>query len=191
MHPQADEYPDQIESALEILIERGPEPGGEALAKMTPPLAIASTRRPISKTTATRVFQRDHFVCRYCDGKTIFVPVMELLGDIYPDVFPYAGSGRRNRLTHPAVNARSAVIDHVVPIANGGDFSDGNLVTACNPCNSRKADMRLEVLKWTCHPIADSQWDGLIRYYIPLWHLAGKPRERYHRSWMRGLGLVS
>ncbi len=31
-------------------------------------------------------------------------------------------------------------LDHVEPQVKGGDWSEGNLVTACQPCNAEKAD---------------------------------------------------
>jgi len=34
-----------------------------------------------------------------------------------------------------------ATIDHVFPVARGGDQSPGNLVVACAPCNRLKGDM--------------------------------------------------
>ena len=34
-----------------------------------------------------------------------------------------------------------ATIDHVFPLARGGDQSPGNLVVACAPCNRLKGDM--------------------------------------------------
>jgi 5-methylcytosine-specific restriction endonuclease McrA len=34
-------------------------------------------------------------------------------------------------------------LDHVQPVARGGDHSDGNLVTACTACNTRKGHRRL------------------------------------------------
>ena len=35
---------------------------------------------------------------------------------------------------------RSSTVDHVIPKARGGKSTWENLVTACKPCNSRKAD---------------------------------------------------
>lgn len=35
---------------------------------------------------------------------------------------------------------RDLALDHVVPLARGGDDSDANLVTTCRECNLRKAD---------------------------------------------------
>lgn len=34
-------------------------------------------------------------------------------------------------------------VDHVQPRARGGDHSGGNLVSACGPCNARKAHRRV------------------------------------------------
>lgn len=34
-------------------------------------------------------------------------------------------------------------VDHVQPLARGGDHSGGNVVTACGACNLRKGDRRL------------------------------------------------
>lgn len=44
-----------------------------------------------------------------------------------------------------------ACVDHVIPIAKGGNNEDENLVMACRKCNSSKKDKPL------------SEWKGLIR----------------------------
>jgi hypothetical protein len=67
-------------------------------------------------------------------------------------------------VTHPAFATRSPMVDHVRPGATGGDWASlENLVTACNPCNSIKADFELEQLGWELLPIANDGWDGLVR----------------------------
>jgi len=68
----------------------------------------------VSRVRRLDVFRRDGFVCRYC-GKLCRFPFVH--GD-----------------------KRSATLDHVVPIAKGGDHSLDNLVTACLSCNSKKHD---------------------------------------------------
>jgi hypothetical protein len=55
-------------------------------------------------------------------------------------------------------------LDHVQPRLRGGDASEGNLVTACRPCNARKA-------------------------HLPAWAwLAGLPEER--ANFLRYAGAV-
>jgi HNH endonuclease len=39
--------------------------------------------------------------------------------------------------------AAALTIDHVQPLARGGDSSGGNVVTACSACNLRKGQRRL------------------------------------------------
>jgi 5-methylcytosine-specific restriction endonuclease McrA len=61
----------------------------------------------LSREEALRVFQRDHFKCRYCglDG------------------------------LHRFENWLILTVDHFHPHAKGGSRSMDNLVTACQPCN--------------------------------------------------------
>jgi hypothetical protein len=56
---------------------------------------------------------------------------MQLPAGVYPDVFSYHPTWKGGA-THPAIPARSAVVDQVVFGAHGGDWSDeAKLVTAC------------------------------------------------------------
>lgn len=68
-------------------------------------------RRFRKQVTNTFLFARDRYRCQYC-GRTT--------GDLRP----------REALTR----------DHVVPISRGGLNVWGNVVTACSPCNTRKAN---------------------------------------------------
>lgn len=68
-------------------------------------------RRFRKQVTNTFLFARDRYRCQYC-GRT--------LGDLRP----------REALTR----------DHVIPISRGGLNVWGNVVTACSPCNTRKAN---------------------------------------------------
>jgi hypothetical protein len=113
---------------------------------------------------------------------------MPLLGAIFPEHFPYHSNWKAGQ-THPAVTACTAVIDHVVPGALGGAWlDDGNLVTACWPCNASKSDLTLEQLGWQLQTIAESPWDGLSDSYRALWEIAGKPANEAHPQWLRALG---
>lgn len=54
-------------------------------------------------------------------------------------------------------------MDHVVPIARGGDHGDENLVTTSFLRNQAKSSWTLEELGWTLHPPGNiSEWDGLL-----------------------------
>ena len=61
-------------------------------------------------------------------------------------------------------------IDHVEPRIRGGDQSDGNLVTACRPCNTLKGHRRLsdflraeEVARVNFFRFATHVWPRILR----------------------------
>lgn len=80
--------------------------------------------------------------------------------------------------------ARSATLDHVNPIAGGGDaLSPDNLVTACWGCNRRKGDLRLEEIGWSLTAPTDPAWLGLADLFNPLWIVAGQPILGEDETW--------
>jgi hypothetical protein len=184
VRPQADNYPEAVQAVLEAIARGGVDAGAAALA----PIAYSPRDLPRRPTTPRRlalaVFRRDRFSCRYCAGMMIFTPICQLLRTLYPDAFPWHPNWKGGR-THPAVIARSPVVDHVRPGSQGGSWTDpANMVTACWPCNAVKADFSLEQLGWSVRSIASSDWDGLTRYYRTIWEAAGRPDEAYHQSWL-------
>jgi hypothetical protein len=175
MIPPADSYPEQLGEVLRRLIEDGRSAADATLM----PIAYAPRalpRRPaLPRQIMFDTFRRDGWRCRYCDGKVILSPVFALLGRVFPDTFPYHPNWKGG-LTHPAVIARCAVVDHVVPGAWGGSWGDPeNLVTACWPCNARKGDLTLDQLGWQLVPLHVDEWDGLSGYLLPLWELCRHP----------------
>ncbi len=49
--------------------------------------------------------------------------------------------GRRCVYCAQTLAPERATLDHVYPLAHGGDNAPGNLVVACGPCNRMKGDM--------------------------------------------------
>lgn len=187
--PPEDAYPDVLAELIRVVMSEGVGAGAEVLAP------IAYSRRPIPKRPGLsrkiqgQIFQRDHFTCRYCGGRLIPTPMMELIGGLYPDAFPFHPNWKGGE-THPAVLSRSPVVDHIIPGSAGGDWVDPeNLATACWPCNGRKADFTLEQLGWEVRDVRErADWDGLTSSYPGLWRVAGKPKPRYHLAWIAALG---
>jgi len=156
MRAPEDPYPDALARIINARIE-GDQ--AAALAEMNqirflPPKRKAE-RWPAMSVIAG-VYTRDRYQCRYCGERVILTAVMRLVSRLYSDLFPYHPNWKAD-LTHPAFVSRSATLDHVHPIADGGDPLDpANLVTACWGCNRRKGDLRLDELGWspnrTVHP---------------------------------------
>jgi len=67
----------------------------------------------IRKDKRLAIYLRDQFRCIYCNRNLANVP------------------------------ARDRTLDHVVPVASGGDNEPTNLVTCCTRCNERKGDKSL------------------------------------------------
>lgn len=95
----------------------------------------------------------------------------------------YCGQRARTSLERDAMT-----VDHVVPRSRGGSNSDfANLVTACRPCNGRKADrtpdeanMRLRI---TPRP---PTWAEQTR-----WALTGGPGKAVPEAWVPFLGALA
>ena len=119
---------------------------------------------------------------------THLTAVMRLVYRLYPDQFPYHPNWKVG-LTHPAFISRSATLDHVQPIAGGGDPTAlDNLVTACWNCNRRKGDLELDELGWTLVEPRDKEWKGLTELFPPLWDAAGRPSlGEDETAWMRAV----
>ncbi|MDR0787467.1 MAG: HNH endonuclease [Gemmatimonadota bacterium] len=62
-------------------------------------------------------------------------------------------------------------LDHVQPRARGGDGSDGNLVTACQACNTLKASHPA----WAFLADRPEQRENFLRYGTAVW-------ERHRRA---------
>ena len=186
--PDRDDYPEVIAAIVARLVS-GDRTGAERGME-----DIAYARRTVSKRPAippplkVRVFRRDCWTCRYCGRRTIFYPVMPLLGVIFPEHFPFHSNWKAGQ-THPAVASCTAVADHVVPGSQGGPWlEESNLVTACWPCNASKGDLTIEQLDWQLRSVDESSWDGLSGLYRDLWQIAGKPTNEGHPQWLRALG---
>jgi 5-methylcytosine-specific restriction endonuclease McrA len=151
------------------------------------PTPMAPRPEPSIRVIA-QVFQRDGYECRYCGQRVVLTAALRLLARLYPQVIPYHRNWRIG-MTHPIFSLLSATLDHVEPVATGGDPLDlGNLVCACWACNRRKGDLSVASLGWSLRPHAQDAWRGLADLYVPLWEAVGKPTlSEYEREWMRAV----
>lgn len=187
--PPEDDYPLVLERALEALAAGDLASADRQLASIAYERTSVTKPRGLRRRDHGRVFHRDHFRCRYCGACVIPIPIMELLGSVFEERFPYHPNWKGGE-THPAVLSRTAVIDHVEPASLGGPADDENLVTACWPCNARKADLSLARLGWALRSIpVDEPWDGLTRFYGHLWQRAGRPKPSLHHEWASALSV--
>jgi hypothetical protein len=187
--PPDDEYPKTIEMALRAIVKDGIDAGHAIISTIGYERRDIERRPGLTRAIQAAIYRRDAFQCRYCGAELIHTAIMELLGGLYPTAFPFH-PGWKGGETHPAILSRSPVVDHIDPGATSGEWrSEANLVTACWPCNGRKADFTLEQLRWRVIDPPSPRWDGLVPYYAPLWQIAGRPKPTYHLAWIRALGV--
>ena len=133
------DYPARLAAVVAAFQSGGTAAALEALQPIAYHPEPVTRRRSIPPAREVEVFRRDAWTCRYCGQPTVFLPVMAFLGHLFPDQFPYDPHWRAG-VTHPAVSACGASVDHVVPVTRGGTDDLDNLVAACWPCNARKGD---------------------------------------------------
>ena len=115
---------------------------------------------PVSKSMAKKVYERDEYVCRYCDSP-VFTrwagSSFRKLVSEFPDLTPnltidgnlLRGTGLNGSLRnvdYSKILWSMAAPDHVHPRSLGGATDLSNLVTSCSGCNYTKGDLTLEQL---------------------------------------------
>jgi 5-methylcytosine-specific restriction endonuclease McrA len=180
------DYPARLAAVVAAFQSGGTAAALEALQPIAYHPEPVTRRRSIPPAREVEVFRRDAWTCRYCGQPTVFLPVMAFLGHLFPDQFPYDPHWKAG-VTHPAVSACGASVDHVVPVTRGGTDDLDNLVTACWPCNARKGDFTLQEFGREPRPPAATDWDGLSSHFPALWAAAGQPAAM--RPWVSALAL--
>lgn len=187
--PHTARLAEAVNALVDGSVATNPSAVEEALSAIEHRIVDVEPRRGVSFAEMVAVFRRDCWTCRYCGSHTIAPPVLRVLSHMYPDRFPYHPNWKAGQV-HPAYLLLSTSLDHVQPGGRGGSWSRwDNLVAACWPCNSGKADFTLEELGWELLGEAELQsaWDGLTGSYPALWRAAEQPDAQYHRRWLRTL----
>lgn len=127
------------------------------------------TRISIPKRLQMAVFYRDYWHCRYCLEPVFFNPTLKLLDKLSPGHGYYHPHGKTGD-SLPLFQWYFASADHIRPVADGGENSLENLVTACWKCNLEKRDADPTKYPLLDVPLAKSGlcWDGLASIYQDL-----------------------
>ena len=116
---------------------------------------------------------------------------MSILSLLFPEDLPYVSTYKHGQI-HRAYWEIGAEADHLFPGSRGGSWNDPtNHVTACVLCNTRKSDWTLEELGWHLRVELDSDWDGLVPLYRPLWEASGRPAAGNQAGWLRAFAAAT
>lgn len=149
---------------------------------VTPP----QTKRTFTETQALRVFLRDGFIDRYSGSRLVFPPVLRVLSLAFPEEFPFHRNWKISE-THPAYWELFPTLDHIIPVALGGQDDDDNLVSTSMLRNAAKAHWVLEELGWSLHPPGDlTRWDGMLAWFLDFAERDHQIlRNKYIKRWYR------
>lgn len=113
---------------------------------------------------------RDGFTDQYFGTRLVFPGTLLALSTLFPEAFPYQRHWKQSQ-THPAFWQLSPTIDHVIPVARGGEENnDSNVVTTSMLSNSAKSNWLLAELGWSLRRTpANSGWDGLLPWFLAEW----------------------
>lgn len=173
-----------ISSIVDMLLE-----GDECAAKNIITHEYPHTYFEIEKRTYTleqkmKQFINDGFIDRYTGKRLLNPGILKIISYYFPDEFPYHPHWKMTE-THSAYWELIPTIDHIYPIAKGGEDKEENWVTTSMKNNSIKSNYTIDEIHWQLYPQGNiSEWDGLTGVFI---ELVDKDRnilkDNYIKSW--------
>lgn len=155
-----------IKSVCDLLSEGCHENAKSLLQSGYPSSCKKRVSRTYTAKESMAVFTRDGFLDRYTGSNLIFPGTLRLIHRLLPQEFPFNKNWKMDE-THIAFWELFPTIDHVIPVARGGEDILANWVTTSQLRNSAKSNWLLEELGWTLLPEGEiSQWDGLTSWFI-------------------------
>ena len=145
-------------------------------------------KRQYSKYQMCKVFLRDGFIDRYSGDKLLFPGLLKILTIEFPDIFKYHRNWKMSD-THMIYWDLCPTVDHLIPVARGGQDNDCNWITTSMIRNSAKSNWTLEEIGWKLHDKGQlDNWDGLVHYFIDLTNKnKDYEQDKYVYNWKLGL----
>ncbi|MBZ0264936.1 HNH endonuclease [bacterium] len=152
---------DILAASLKLLLEENTKEAGAYLDTHYPFKPIIRKSRSWSRKKVITICQRDGYCDRYTGKKLVFPGALQVIHLLLPDQFP-ADKNWSMAKTHMAFWELFPTIDHVFPIARGGEDEESNWATTSMRMNQIKANWTLEEIGWRLIPIEELKpWDGL------------------------------
>lgn len=173
-----------FEEIANLLLNDKNDVAREYITKNYPHNEIKINNRNYTVYEKMKQFMDDGFIDRYTGERLVNPGILKILSNYYPNEFPYHPHWKTNK-THIAYWETVPTIDHIVPIARGGEDNKDNWVTTTMKNNLIKNNYTLEEVHWMLYPKGSiEEWDGLTKTFIKL---VEKDREllkdTYIRSW--------
>ena len=157
---------DAIKSVCDDLSHGRASHAREQIARDYPHEPVVSAGRRYTKTQCVAVFTRDGYIDRYSGQRLVFPGTLRLLSLLLPDALPFHRNWKMDSC-HPMYWDLYPTIDHIVPVARGGEDAEANWVSASMLRNAAKSNWTLAELHWELHAPGDpTDWDGLTEWCL-------------------------
>lgn len=173
-----------ISSIVSLLLDDNEASAKAIINQEYPHMQVEIDKRTYTMAQKMNQFLRDGFIDRYSGQKLLNPGILKIISHYFPDDFPYHPHWKMTE-THIAYWELTPTIDHIYPIAKGGEDDESNWVTTSMKNNSIKSNYTLDELQWKLYPRGEIvEWDGLTSVFLKL---VEKDKElledHYIRSW--------
>ena len=157
-----------IEEITRLLLTNNKDAARKMIQDTYPHEVVEIEKRSYTMTQKMEQFLRDGFIDRYTGEKLLNPGILKVLSFYFPEDFPFHSHWKMT-YTHNAYWELVPTIDHIYPIAKGGQDHKDNWVTTSMKNNSIKSNYTIDEIHWTLHPREElDEWDGLTRMFIEL-----------------------
>lgn len=159
---------DVIKTAASSILQNNIEDAENIIGKNYPFNIPPVTKRSYSDNDKMKIFIRDGFIDRYSGQKLVNPGLLKVLSYYMPEPFPYHPHWKMEKC-HIAYWELIPTVDHIYPIALGGEDFVDNCVTTSMLHNSIKSNWTLDQLNWELYDAGNyNEYDGLTSLFIQL-----------------------
>ena len=157
-----------VASIAAKLLENDKEAAKTIICQKYPHVSFEVEKRTYTMIQKMKQFVEDGFIDRY-SGKRLLNPgLLKVISRYFPEDFPYQSHWKMTE-THIAYWELTPTLDHIDPIAKGGQDDPRNWVTTSMKNNSIKSNYTLDEIGWTLYPKGNvEEWDGLTKKFFDL-----------------------
>ena len=157
-----------ISDIADMLLENNKTAAKSIICQKYPHTYYEIEKRTYTITQKMKQFIRDGFIDRYTGEKLLNPGMLKTISYYFPNEFPYHSHWKMTE-THIAYWELIPTIDHIYPIAKGGEDDEKNWVTTSMKNNSIKSNYTIDEIHWKLYPKGDiSDWDGLTTIFLQL-----------------------
>lgn len=157
-----------ITSIATMLLENNKTAAKSIICQEYPHTYYEIEKRTYTIAQKMTQFINDGFIDRYTGEKLLNPGMLKIISHYFPDDFPYHSHWKMTE-THIAYWELIPTIDHIYPIAKGGEDDEKNWVTTSMKNNSIKSNYTIDEIHWELYPKGNiSEWDGLTTVFLQL-----------------------